>query len=86
MKKRSFWELLVFWCVAYLIVYLINGAFLQSTLLQLAARASLGVILILHPVYPWQLGLKWKEDKCRLFIRVLGAVQIISCFFVRINF
>ena len=79
-KKITFWGLLGNWFVVTLILGLINMFLIKSSILHNLILASLGIILLIYPVYPQNLENKWTAKKCRLFIRILAVIEIIlSC-------
>ena len=76
-RKITFVELLVTWfCIALLLV-VINGFFIKIPILHNIIVSTLGIILLIYPVYPIGLTAKFSEKKCRLFIRILAAIEII---------
>ena len=76
-RKITFVELLVSWfCVALLLV-VINGFFIKIPILHNIIVSTLGIILLIYPVYPIGLTAKFSEKKCKLFIRVLAVIEII---------
>jgi len=76
-RKITFVELLVSWfCVALMLV-VINGFFIKIPILNNIITSTLGVILLIYPVYPIGLTAKLSEKKCRLFIRILAIIEII---------
>ena len=54
-------------------------------------RSGIGFTLLFYPVYPesleWETKHKraWSPEKCRKFIRFLGALEILFSFWVRIT-
>lgn len=86
MKKLGFTTLLVNWFCISLVLHIINGYTLQSPFLYSLVRASLGIFLLIHPVWPGNLSSYWPEKKCRLFIRILAVAEIIFSFMTRMNF
>ena len=85
-NKITFWGLLGNWFVVTLILGLINMFLVKSSLLHNLILASLGIILLIHPVYPQNLKNKWSAKKCRIFIRILAVIEIILAFATRTNF
>ena len=85
-KKITFLGLLVNWFVVTLILGLINMFLIKSSILNNLILASLGIILLIYPVYPQNLENKWTPKKCRLFIRILALIQIILSFAIRTTF
>ncbi|MBO5369502.1 MAG: hypothetical protein J6B23_02355 [Clostridia bacterium] len=85
-KKITFLGLLVNWFVVTLILGLINMFLIKSSILHNLILASLGIILLIYPVYPQNLENKWTPKKCRLFIRILAVIEIILAFATRTNF
>lgn len=86
MKKLTFTTLLLNWFCISLVLHIINGYTLQSPFLYSLVRASLGIFLLIHPVWPRNLSAYWPEKKCRLFIRILAVVEIVFSFLTRMNF
>lgn len=85
-KKITFWGLLGNWFVVTMILGLINMFLVKSSLFHNLILASLGIILLIHPVYPQNLENKWSAKKCRIFIRILAVIEIILAFATRTNF
>ena len=85
-KKITFWGLLSKWFVVTLILGLINMLLVKSSILHNLILASLGIILLIYPVYPQNLENKWSAKKCRIFIRILAVIEIILAFATRTNF
>jgi len=85
-KKITFWGLLGNWFVVTLILGLINMFLVKSSLLHNLILASLGIILLIHPVYPQNLENKWSAKKCRIFIRILAVIEIILSFATKTNY
>ena len=85
-KKITFWGLLGNWFVVTLILGLINMFLVKSSILHNLILASLGIILLIYPVYPQNLENKWTAKKCRLFIRILAVIEIILSFATKTNF
>ena len=54
-------------------------------------RSGIGFTLLFYPVYPesleWETKHKraWSPEKCRKFMRFLGALEILFSFWVRIT-
>ena len=85
-KKITFWGLLGNWFVVTLILGLINMFLVKSSILHNLILASLGIILLIYPVYPQNLENKWSAKKCRLFTRILAVIEIILAFATKTNF
>lgn len=85
-KKITFWGLLGNWFVVTLILGLINMFLIKSSILHNLILASLGIILLIYPVYPQNLENKWTPKKCRLFIRILAVIEIILSFATKTNY
>jgi len=83
MKKRrkiTFVELLVSWFCIALLLTVINGLFIKIPILHNIIMSTLGIILLIYPVYPMGLTVKFSERKCKLFIRILAVIEIILSF------
>ena len=85
-KKITFWGLLSNWFIVTLILGLINMFLIKSSILHNLILASLGIILLIYPVYPQNLENKWTPKKCRLFIRILAVIEIVLSFATKTNF
>ena len=85
-KKITFWGLLGNWFVVTLILGLINMFLVKSSILHNLILVSLGIILLIYPVYPQNLENKWSAKKCRLFTRILAVIEIILAFATKTNF
>ena len=76
-RKITFIELLVSWFCAALLLILINGFFIKIPILHNVIMSTLGIALLIYPVYPVGLTAKFSDKKCKLFIRVLAVIEII---------
>lgn len=85
-KKITFWGLLGNWFVVTMILGLINMFLVKSSILHNLILVSLGIILLIYPVYPQNLENKWSAKKCRLFTRILAVIEIILAFATKTNF
>lgn len=85
-KKITFWGLLGNWFVVTYILSLINMFKVKSSILHNLILASLGIILLIYPVYPKNLESKWTPQKCSFFIRILAVIEIILSFVTKTNF
>lgn len=86
MKKRSFWTFLSIWCCAACVLLLLNGFWLKSAAAHSAILASLGVWLLLFPVYPASLETRYEAKTCRKVMRLIGVLEILCAFLVRTTF
>ena len=76
-RKITFIELLVSWFCVALLLTLINGFFIKIPILHNVIMSTLGIALLIYPVYPVGLTAKFSDKKCKLFIRVLAVIEII---------
>ncbi len=81
--KITFWKLLANWFIAALILGSLNMFFIKFSILHNLILASLGIILLIFPVYPLNMGNKWTAKQCRLFIRIIAVIEIILSFSVK---
>lgn len=79
-RKITFWELFGIWICVAVPLGLLNSFFVKISILHNIILATLGIVLLIYPVYPTNLTLKWKEKQCRLFIRILAVIEIILSF------
>lgn len=84
--KISFWGLLSLWFCFSVLFGGINVLFLKVPILYNITLASLGMILLIYPVYPIELTAKFSEKKCRLFIRILAIIEILLSFVTTMTF
>ena len=85
-RKMTFWSLLNNWFIIVLLIGLINMLIIESSLLHNVIMASLGVILLISPVWPKELEQKYSEEKCKLFIRIVAVLEIMISFSIRTSF
>jgi len=83
MRKPRFWTVFGVWFFLAVAAYTINSLTLQSALLQRCVMASLGVFLLVRPVWPQSFGVYYDEKTCKAMIRVCAAMEILSSFLVR---
>ena len=76
-RKITFVELLVSWFCVALLLTIINGFFIKIPILHNVIMSTLGIVLLIYPVYPIGLTAKFSEKKCKLFIRILAVIEII---------
>ena len=76
-RKITFVELLVSWFCVALLLTIINGFFIKIPILHNVIMSTLGIALLIYPVYPIGLTAKFSEKKCKLFIRILAVIEII---------
>ncbi|MBQ8216447.1 MAG: hypothetical protein IJZ91_00645 [Oscillospiraceae bacterium] len=86
MKNLSFSKVFWTWFALGLLFSLFNAYTFKSPLLHSVFMASLGVFLLIHPVWPGSLRVYWSEKKCRVFIRILAVFEIIFSFMTRMSF
>ena len=86
MRKLSFWNLLLRWFFLTMVLTAVNAYTLKSPLLQNFIQASLGIYLLIRPVWPENLGRWYSETTCRRIIRITSVVQIILAFLTKLNF
>ena len=79
-RKITFIELLVSWFCVALLLTLINGFFIKIPILHNVIMSTLGIALLIYPVYPIGLTAKFSEKKCKFFIRILTVIEIILSF------
>ncbi len=76
-RKITFVELFISWFCVALLLSVINGTFIKIPILHNVIMSTLGIILLIYPVYPIGLTAKLSEKKCKLFIRILAVIEII---------
>lgn len=86
MKKLSFFKLLSVWFGVAVALLLANSLSLKNSVVHSMILASLGVVLLIYPVYPDSLENKYDSRKCRRIIRAIAAAEIILSFLVQTAF
>ena len=86
MKKIKFGTLLANWFVVAVVLAVLNMFFVKIHILNNIIFASLGVILLVYPVYPDSLKEQYNDKKCRTMIRIIAVIEIALAFWIRINF
>ena len=81
-RKITYVELLVSWFCVALLLTLINSFFIKIPILHNVIMSTLGIVLLIYPVYPIGLTTKFSEKKCKLFTRVLAVIEIILSYII----
>ena len=88
----TFWRVFWFWMVVTLAASILDAAVLHAPwYFGSLVRAGVGITLLLYPVYPesleWETKYKraWSPERCRTFIRIVAALEILFSFWVRIT-
>ncbi len=84
--KISFGNLIVFWVCIAIPLGLLNVFFFKVPILHNIILSTLGIVLLIYPVYPMQLTAKFTEKQCKLFIRVLAVIEILLSFVTKMTF
>ena len=88
----TFWRVFWFWmglafAASLLDAWVLHAPWYFGSLI----RSGIGFTLLFYPVYPesleWETKHKraWSPEKCRKFMRFLGALEILFSFWVRIT-
>jgi len=83
MRKPGFWSVFFGWFVFAVAAYVVNSLTIQHALVQRCVMASLGVFLLIRPVWPEAFGVYYDETTCRRLMRVCAVMEIVSSFAVR---
>ncbi|MBE6546632.1 MAG: hypothetical protein E7668_04240 [Ruminococcaceae bacterium] len=75
--KITFWQLLLIWFCIALPLAVLNGFFLKIPFAHNIILSTLGIILLIYPIYPIELTSKFTEKQCRIFIRTLAGIEIL---------
>lgn len=86
MKKISFFRLLSVWFGAAVVLLPANSFSLKNSVVHSIILASLGLVLLVYPVYPDTLSDKYDSKKCRLIVRMIAVIEIILSFLVQTAF
>lgn len=81
--KITFWKLLEIWSIIALIMLIINGFILKISIIRNLILASLGIALLIYPVWPKQLEQKYSAEKCRFIMRVVAIIEILFAFSIK---
>lgn len=86
MKIISFGRILSIWFFVAVVLLIINSFTLKSSIMHSVILASLGIILLIYPVYPTSLENKYSSQRCKLIVRIVAVVEIICSFFIHTTF
>lgn len=86
MQKLSFAKVFWIWFAVDLAMMFLNGMTVKSPLLASSVHATIGVYLLLRPVYPQAFRRHWDDRTSKRLIRVIAAAQIVFSFLIRVNF
>ena len=86
MKKMSFGKILSVWFFVAFAFLVLNGFTLKSSIMHSVILATLGIILLVYPVYPASLEIKYDSDKCKLITRIIAVAEIIFSFLIHTTF
>ena len=88
----TFWRVFWFWMGVAFAASLLDAWVLHAPwYFGSLVRAGVGITLLLYPVYPesleWETKYKraWSPERCRAFIRIVAALEILFSFWVRIT-
>lgn len=81
-KKIKFTKLLSYWFTIALSLSLINGLWIKIPIIQNLILASIGIILLVYPVMPYNLQEQYGEKKGKLIIRLIATIEIIVALFL----
>ena len=88
----TFWRVFWFWMGVIFAASILDAAVLRAPwYFGSLVRSGPGITLLFYPVYPpsfeWETKYKkaWSPEKCRRFMRILGALEILFSFCVRIT-
>lgn len=86
-RRFRFSQIVWFWIVATAVVSVANALVIRDPwLLSSLVRSGIGFTLLVYPVYPEAFALRWGAEKSRKIIRLLGALEILISFLVRIEY
>lgn len=86
MKKITFNKLLPIWFFSTIVLCTLNNFILQSALFHNVVFASLGIVLLIFPVYPESLEREYTPEKCRKIIRIIAIFEILLSFWVKTKY
>ncbi len=78
--KITFWRLLGNWVLFALVLGLTNMFLIKSSILHNLILASLGIILLIFPIYPLKMENKYTAKQCKIFIRIIAIIEILLSF------
>lgn len=76
--KLQFHHLFGGWIILAIILFAINEVFINSSIFSILIKASLGIILLIYPIYPNRFECYWKKNTCRIIIRLLAILEIMA--------
>jgi len=86
LKKLTFAKLFWTWFILDAVVIFLNGMTLRHPLITSIVHSSIGIFLVIHPVWPKAFEQKFSEDQCHNYMRIIGAMQILMSFLMTLNF
>ncbi len=85
-RKITFGKLFGYWFIAALILGSLNMFLVKSSILHNLILASLGIILLIFPVYPLKMENKYTTRQCKIFIRIIAIIEILLSFATKTMF
>lgn len=86
MKNEGFWKLLAAWFFVALAMLMLNSFTLQSAAVHSLTLATLGVVLLIWPMYPPKMEEFATPKQCALLMRIFAVVEIVASLLVRTSF
>lgn len=86
MKRLTFSKVCMIWFFLALTLNLANSFTIRSPFLYSLIMASLGIFLLIYPLYPNRLEWKYDKAKCRNIIRSIAVIEIIFSFLTKTTF
>ncbi len=82
----GFKRLLLYWVIFAVAMGLVNSFTLKNFFLHSLIFVSLGIFLLIYPVYTYEMKVKYGIEKSKKYIRLIAIVQIIISFLIKTTF
>lgn len=76
-QNYSYWKIVGWWFLAVVAAQTVNNLTVQSPVLSAVLYMAFPLMLVLHPIYPYQMEWYWSPGRCRTVMRILGCMGII---------
>lgn len=86
MRNMTFSKVVMTFLFFTVILNLLNGFTVKSPFLYSLILASLGIFLLLKPVYPESLEQNYDAATCKKIIRAAAIVEILISFLIKTSF
>lgn len=86
LQEKGFWHIFIYTLTFSVVFAVLNSLTLQSIFLEKILFSLPGAILVLFPIYPVELLVRWSPETCRRIVRMLGILSIFFVSLTKMNF